>query len=171
VLTISANEELFYTRRLELPAGFLTMPWAEDTADSSAVDDGFTPVGEYVPDYSVGGESYGTDYSTPLTTIGHADSTGTQANLERAQRFLVEVQRSLDLWDRSWSHMPLNGLSVYAGERTTELAQWLGNATGHPVSGITLDPMVQGLDNVPAADRATCLVLLGVLMRTETRKL
>jgi len=54
VLTISANEELFFTRRLDLPAGFLTMPWgAGHDAAADEVPDAFTPVGEYVPDYAV----------------------------------------------------------------------------------------------------------------------
>ena len=61
-------------------------------------DEGFTPVGEYVPDYSVGTESYGADYS---------GAAAGSSNNEGAQRVLVEVQRSLDLWDRSWSSLPL----------------------------------------------------------------
>ena len=165
VLTISANEELFYTRRLELPEGFMAMTWSEGVEAVAGPDDAFTPVGEYVPDYSVGGVSAGTDYSAVSTT--GANGMGN----ERVQRFVVEVQRSLDLWDRSWSSMPLNGLMVYAGERTAEMAEWLGRETGQMVTGMDMDAWFPGLQSMPTADRAVCFPLLGVLMRTESRKL
>ncbi|OGB33793.1 MAG: hypothetical protein A3F78_20665 [Burkholderiales bacterium RIFCSPLOWO2_12_FULL_61_40] len=165
VLTISANEELFYTRRLELPEGFMAMTWSEGVEAVAGPDDAFTPVGEYVPDYSVGGVSAGTDYSAVSTT--GANGMGN----ERVQRFVVEVQRSLDLWDRSWSSMPLTGLRVYAGERTAEMAEWLGRETGQMVTGMDMDAWFPGLQSMPTADRAVCFPLLGVLMRTESRKL
>jgi MSHA biogenesis protein MshI len=84
---------------------------------------------------------------------------------------VVEVQRSLDLWDRSWSSMPLAGLRVYAGERTAELVEWLSRETGQAVSALDADALFTGLQTVPVADQAVCLPLLGVLLRTESRKL
>jgi MSHA biogenesis protein MshI len=161
LLTISANEELFYTRRLDLPKGFMEMPWGS-ADDSSAVSEGFTPVGEYVPDYSVGTESYGADYS---------GSAGASASTEGAQRVVVEVQRSLDLWDRSWSSLPLAGLKVYAGERSQELATWLTRETGQVVATLELGSLFSGLDAFVPADVLACAPLLGVLLRTEARKL
>ncbi len=159
VLTISANEELFFTRRLDLPQGFLTMPWGvAHEAPAEAPPDAFTPVSEYVPAYAGGG----TSGATPT-----ADQDGT----DRVQRFLVEVQRSLDLWDRAWSSMPLAGLRVYAGERSAELATWLSREMGQVVSAIDLEVQFPGLQAVAMADQIYCLPLLGVLLRTETRKL
>ena len=159
VLTISANEELFFTRRLDLPAGFLTMPWgAGHDAAADEVPDAFTPVGEYVPDYA-GGATAGA-----ATASDHGDA-------DRMQRFIVEVQRSLDLWDRTWSSMPLTGLRVYAGDRSAELATWLGREMGQTVSAIDLEAQFPGLQAFPVVDQLYCLPLLGVLLRTETRKL
>lgn len=159
VLTISANEELFFTRRLDLPAGFLTMPWgAVHDATADAVPDAFTPVGEYVPDYA-GGGNLGT-----AATSDHGDA-------DRVQRFVVEVQRSLDLWDRTWSSMPLAGLRVTAGDRSAELATWLSREMGQTVTAMALETQFAGLQAVPLADQMYCLPLLGVLLRTETRKL
>jgi MSHA biogenesis protein MshI len=156
VLTISANEELFFTRRLDLPNGFLTMPWGADHDAGAAADaDAFTPVGEYVPDYAGGGAATSSDG-------GDAD---------RTQRFVVEVQRSLDLWDRTWSSMPLGGLRVYAGERSDELASWLTRELGQAVTAMALEAQFPGLQAMPMADQMVCLPLLGVLLRTETRKL
>jgi MSHA biogenesis protein MshI len=159
VLTISANEELFFTRRLDLPEGFLTMPWGvvRDTA-ADAPADAFTPVGEYVPDYATGSAS------SAFGSLDHGDT-------DRVQRFVVEVQRSLDLWDRTWSSMPLGGLRVYAGERSAELANWLSRETGQAVSSMELQAQFAGLQAIPMADQTYCLPLLGVLLRTETRKL
>jgi len=159
VLTISANEELFFTRRLDLPAGFLTMPWgAVHDATSDAVPDAFTPVDEYVPDYAGGG------------TLGTAQASD-HGDADRVQRFVVEVQRSLDLWDRAWSSMPLAGLRVTAGDRSAELATWLSREMGQTVTAMALEDQFPGLHAIPMADQIYCLPLLGVLLRTETRKL
>ena len=163
LLTISVNEELFYTRRLDLPKGFMDMAWGGEQ-EVAVVAEGFTPVDEYVPDYDVGGAPYGTDYSGALTMAA------TTVN-EAAQRMLVEVQRSLDLWDRTWSSLPLGGLKVYAGERSQELATWLGSEMGQAVGTLELGSLFSGLEAFAPADVAACAPLLGVLLRTETRKL
>lgn len=173
VLTISANEELFYTRRFELPEGFLTASWGHDSdAATGPVDStrSFTPVGEYVPDYSVGGVSYGSDY-TDIPTAHPAAAAGGAGDDDKAQRFLVEVQRSLDVWSRSWSSMPLNGLRVYAGERSEELSKWLGAQLGQTVLPMDVNALFPGFEGGAVGDKALCLPLLGVLMRTESRKL
>lgn len=169
VLTISANEELFYTRRLELPEGFMDMSWGQGAGAVVAPVNAFTPVDEYVPDYNVGGVSYGNDYTAAQAPL--AATSGDPGDTDRSQRFLVEVQRSLDLWDRSWSHMPLAGLRVSAGARSAELATWLAREMGLPVSAMDLGAQFQGLPAVADADQAYCLPLLGVLLRTESREL
>jgi MSHA biogenesis protein MshI len=165
VLTISANEELFFSRRLDLPQGFLSMAWGEGRdAEVEAPSDAFTPVGEYVPDYAVAGVSHGADYSGSASAAGSADE-------ERVQRFVVEVHRSLDLWDRSWSSMPLAAIRVYAGERSGALANWLGRELGQTVTAIDVAAQFAGLEAMPMADQLVCLPLLGVLLRTKSRKL
>lgn len=161
MLTISANEELFFTRRLDLPEGFLTMAWGGSGLGDMSAPDAYTPVAEYVPDYA-GGGGLGTPY---------AGSGGDHADADRVQRFVVELQRSLDLWDRTWSSMPLSGLRVSAGERTAELATWLGRELGQTVTGMELQARFPGLETASAPDQLYCLPLLGVLLRTETRKL
>ena len=84
---------------------------------------------------------------------------------------VVEVQRSLDLWDRSWSSLPLAGLRVYAGERSSELATWLSRETGQTVGTLDIGSLCTGLETFAPADVAACAPLLGVLLRNETRKL
>lgn len=158
VLTISANEELFYTRRFELPEGFLVAPWGAAGTSVAAPIDAFSPVDEYVPNYS------GMALAQPaLAAAAEAD--------DAAQRLLVEVQRSLDVWDRSWSSMPLGAMYVHAGERSDELAKWLGAQLGQTVWPMDVDALFPGFAQGAAADRSLCLPLLGVLLRHESRKL
>ena len=171
LLTISANEELFYTRRLDLPQGFLDGAWGHGPAAATAVADAYAPVAEYVPDYEIGGVSHGADYGDAGAGSAATPDPGAEG-AERAQRFLVEVQRSLDLWDRSWSSMPLAGVRVYAGERTLELARWLTRELGQTVEAMNLDAIFADFGaNLSAPDQALCWPLLGVLLRTEARRL
>ncbi len=173
VLTISANEELYYSRWFELPEGFLTAPWGqgdESFPGPAKLTSAFAPIDEYVPDYSVGGISYGTDYSGTPTESHDAASTSA-AQEDSAGRLLVEVQRSLDVWDRTWSNLPLQALRVYAGERSQELANWLSVQLGQAVLPMEVKAFFPGFEGGDATERARCLPLLGVLMRTETRKL
>lgn len=155
VLTISAKGELYYTRRLDLPAGFMAMSWGH--VEEAAAADGFTPVTEYVPDYTPDSAGFGTEY-TPGAALATNDA-------DRVQRLVVEIQRSLDLWDRTWSSKPLNGLRVYAGERSAELASWLAGETGQKVTTLEVDALFTGIQGALPQDRAYCLPLLGALLR------
>jgi MSHA biogenesis protein MshI len=167
VLTISAREELFYTRHFDLPEGFLAHSWGQGDNAGATADQAYSPVDEYVPDYSVGGVSYGNDYSGAGVGTA-ADGAGDDGP---AQRLLVEVQRSLDVWDRSWSSMPLQCLRVFAGERSDELARWLATQLGQTVLPMEVGALFPGFENGSAEAQAQCLPLLGVLMRTLSRKL
>ncbi len=169
VLTICANEEIFYTRRIEIPQGFMSGAWGTSDATAAVLADSYMPVGEYVPDYGVGGGAHGADYSAALASAVAA--TPGSAESERAQRFLVEVQRSLDLWDRSWSSMPLARVRVYAGARSAELAAWLSHELGQAVEAMDVDTHFPGFAGGSEPDRNLCWPLLGLLLRTENRKL
>ena len=163
LLTISANDELFFTRRLDLPAGFMTMDWQSAEAAAPAAQD-YVPVTEYVPEYAVHGESYGTDYSNG--TGDYAAKSG-----EAHQRVLLELQRSVDLWDRSWSAVPLQSVHVAAGARSAELAQWLTRDMGQSVQPLDVSATFVGWNDLPEGARMECWPLLGVLLRNETRSL
>lgn len=162
VLTISAHGELFFSRRLDLPEGFMAMQWAHNSELATPAPDAYTPVDEYVPDYSTGAAAGGSGSS--------AAPSGASDN-DKAQRVLVEVQRSLDLWDRAWSNLPLAGVQVLAGERSNALAQWLSGEMGQPVTAMDLGMRFEGWQGMEGPDQAYCVPLLGVLLRTETRKL
>jgi MSHA biogenesis protein MshI len=154
LITISAKGELYFTRRLELPEGFMRMAWSQGSTDVGNVPDGYTPVMEYVPDYSGAAATSGA-------------STVTQSDADRAQRVVVELQRTLDLWDRTWSSLPLSGLRVYAGERSPELALWLTREIGQSVTALDLAPLFSGLEGISEDQRLGCVPLLGLLLRSE----
>lgn len=178
VLTFSANEELFYSRRFSLPEGFLTMSWGQQTDTATApvtavaASSSFLPVDEYVPDYSVGGVSFGKDHSGATANHQASSAAATQvgADNDQAQRFLDEVQRSLDVWDRTWSSKPLESLRVYAGARSEELATWLAARNGQMVLALDVNALFPGFESASASDQAQCLPLLGVLLRSESRR-
>lgn len=165
VLTISANEELFYTRRFDVPEGFLRASWGQGVAAAAPVD-GFTPVEEYVPDYGLGDVAFGDDLSASHATQGVAVGAS-QLDDDRAQRLVVEVQRSLDVWDRTWSNLSLSSLRVFAGERSAELATWLALQLGQVVTPLDVTSMFLGFDAASESDQSLCLPLLGVLLRAE----
>lgn len=171
VLTISANDELFYSRRLELPEGFLTANWGSASGESDESADkppNFSSLDEYVPDYSVGGVAYGTDYSD-TRAAPTAFSSNSAVIEEKAQRFVAEVNRSLDAWSRSWASMALQGVRVHAGGRTNDLLALLGNGLDHKVQALDVGVLFTGFEAVTVEDAALCLPLLGVLRRTESR--
>ena len=153
VLTICAHEELFYTRRFELPEGLLTAAWGEGGQAVAGPAEGFIPVAEYVP--GQGGAA-----SAPA---------GGDGSDKAAQRLLVEVQRSLDVWDRSWSSLPLAGLRVYAGARSVELARWLSSQLGQAVLPLEPGTLFSGFTGGATGGQAQCLPLLGILLRSESR--
>lgn len=152
LLTITAQEELYYSRRLELPVDFLTMQWDGGASKHEEAIDAYTPVDEYIP-----------DYGSPVVTKAGEDPLGGN---DRAQRLLVEVQRSLDLWDRTRTNLPMAAIGVYAGSRTDELAAWLGRGLGQPV--VNLDPtkLFEGVPHLSDQHSMQCLPLLGLLLRT-----
>jgi MSHA biogenesis protein MshI len=168
LLTISANDELFYTRRFDVPEGFFNAAWGQGVAVAEPID-GFTPVQEYVPSYGVGDISLDADDSPAPASA--ASFINAPADEDHSQRLVLEVQRSLDVWDRTWSGLPLNALRVFAGERSAELATWLSRQLGQPVTALDVGPIFPGLEAVRASDLAPCLPLLGVLLRTEAQSL
>lgn len=170
MLTISANQELFYTRRFDVPEGFLAATWGQGVAAEAPID-GFTPVQEYVPNYAVGDISLGSEYAASSHAPTNVRGDSSSLDDDKAQRLVLEIQRSLDVWDRTWSSLPLNGLRVFAGDRSAELASWLVQQLGQTVTPLDVGEIFLGLDSVNASDLAMCLPLLGVLLRSEDSSL
>jgi len=142
LLTVCVNGELFYTRRFNLPTGFLAGAWNEVGANSQPT----------LP---------------PLAFDPESDALDGNDEDERASRFLLEVQRSLDLWDRIWTGLPLAGISMYAGARSAELSGWLTRQLGQSVQPMDVTAQFPGFAGKSMSDEAPCMPLLGLLLRTE----
>lgn len=154
LLTISAKEELFYSRRIDLSPGFMEARWGVVDSGPGQSDDPFADVPEYVPSYAAA--------PAPAAAPVEDDIT---------QRFIVELQRSLDVWDRTWPNLPLDGLAVRAGARSGEMAQWLSRELGLGVTALDASALFPGFDKGSEEEQAACFPLLGALLRSETRKL
>lgn len=148
ILVVCAGDELYYTRRLEGDAKLLARARGED-AEAAAAE---LPLGfEYQPG-------------------GAFDSPGLQES-----PLVVELQRSIDVWERSWPELPLARLYVITAEHGPEVAALIQRELGQRT--LALDPLAAFAPDAPApegdarAALAACLPLLGAALRTETRKL
>ncbi|RZL01276.1 MAG: hypothetical protein EOP36_12170 [Rubrivivax sp.] len=160
LLTISANDEMFYTRRLE---------WDEDVFGHQA--EGSHEPGSAAPVYGTGVLSQQTlesvdivDYSVEAPEFGTAHDT---------PRLVIELQRSFDVWERSWPGLPLSHLTVHAGAGSASLASIIKRDLGIQVEPMDISTLFSGLDGdaVTAEVLEACVPLLGALLRHEVRKL
>ncbi|MEJ6003517.1 hypothetical protein [Paucibacter soli] len=151
LLTICAHGELFYTRRLDWDARLLKRA----TQASAPKADTPVPLGyEYMPGDALnfGGLDAEHDESSPL---------------------VLELQRSIDVWERSWPDLPLARLYLLVPEHGQQLATLLQRELGLRTSAIdpaTLFPGFEPATHGPEA-YAACLPLLGALLRQEERAL
>ena len=141
ILTIAANGALFYSRQFSLPEQLLVAPL------------------EYGNDTSEGTVESSLSVS-PIT--GEAlDDTPHDAKM---QRILLKVQRSLDIWNRSWTSMPLDGIQIYAGERSEELSSKFALAFGQTIRPMDVSGLFPEFDDGIESEKALCLPLLGTLL-------
>ena len=145
ILTISANGALFYARRYKLPK----QPLAEPS--------------EYETDMF----SRPTDIIRPLPS-GAEEVADYGPNDDNMQRFLLKVQRSLDIWNRSWASMPIDGIQVYAGERSAELSAKFSLAFGQTSVPMDVSSLFPEFDEGIESEKALCMPLLGILIRAPT---
>ena len=173
ILTISANGELFYTRRFDFLQGLSEgVPDADTKAAAQVLGPAFesSVFMDYEPDpeenrtFSDSRHRLAAQYTSPLTHAGGGLSDN------RSQRFLAELKRSFDFWERTWPGMPIASMWLSAGTSSGQLAKWLSPELGQKVQPLDIKVLFPDFE-VPAADAALCLPLLGILLRTEYRTL
>ena len=150
LLTICAGGELYHARRLDWSDG-LWRRTAPVAAPLPVLDS---------PDFV----DYGAE---PDAGEGAFDASG------EAPRLVIELQRSFDLWDRSWPALPIAALWVHADADAAEMAGVLTGALGQPVGVLAPAMGLPGFDEATTAPgvRAAVLPLVGALHRDETRRL
>ena len=88
---------------------------------------------------------------------------------EAAARSLIQLQRSLDLWDNTYAHLPLDTLRVHAGPKTAAIVDRIAPAAGVDTRALALSgvfKMAAGRKAPPWEDPAY-LPLLGALLRSR----
>lgn len=147
LLVVCAGDELFYARRIEADPGLLARARGEPEAPATELPLGF----EYQPG---GAFDAGTMQESPL---------------------VVELQRSIDVWERSWPELPLARLYVASATHGAEVAALIQRELG--LRTLALDPLAAFAAERPAPEGdaaealAACIPLLGGALRTETRQL
>lgn len=153
LLTVSVNDELFYTRRLDGDDRLA----ARATGAAAPRVQVEAPLGfEYTPGVDLNA-AYGGD--------------------SEESALIVELQRSIDVWERSWPDLPLARLYLVAPEHGAAVAALMQRELG--LRTVALEPAAlfpgllrdAGDTSARAAELAACLPLLGACLRAESRKL
>jgi len=85
---------------------------------------------------------------------------------------VLELQRSLDYYERHFDQPPINKLVVApAGERARALADELARESGFDVSVLDLNTLMNCVTPVNAEVQAACLLAVGAALRDERRTL
>jgi MSHA biogenesis protein MshI len=89
-----------------------------------------------------------------------------------AASVVLELQRSLDYYERHFDQPPITRIAVSpAGSRAAGLAQDLGSETGFEVTTLDLNVLLSCTAPVDPAGQAACLLAVGAALREEHRSL
>lgn len=91
---------------------------------------------------------------------------------EDSSRLVVELQRSFDVWERSWPDLPLSLLYLHLQGDTLPVAGWLQDQLGLRVLPLPVDSALdaEALDTLDDALLRHCLPLAGALLRQVVRE-
>lgn len=150
LLVVCARGELFYTRRIEPDPGLLARA-SGALPDRPSVE---VPLGyEYQP---------GGDFQP--------------AGLQESP-LVVELQRSIDVWERSWPDLPLARLYIISPEHGSEVAALVQRELGQrtvwldALSHFAPAPAAIEGSGSPVDGLTDCLPLLGAALRVDKVKL
>ena len=162
LLTVCVAGELYYTRRLDADA--LAAPGVQASPGALAAAALVAAAKPAVALEALEALDF-IDYGAEPDTAHHTS--------DEAPRMVVELQRSFDVWERSWPDLPLARLWVQVGESSPRLASLLSQQLGQPVSVLDIDarfPELGACAPDPAL-RDALRPVLGLLLRTDTRRL
>lgn len=147
LLTICANGELCYTRRLDADARLIEQALGAAPQAPAAEP---APLGfEYMP----------------------GDELGYDEPAREESALIIELHRSIDVWERSWPDLPLARLYLLSATHGEALAALMQRELGLRTSALDLHGLFKGLtlDGASAEDLHACVPLLGACLREESR--
>lgn len=149
LLTVCAGGELYYARRLEWDGGLVAPAPALAPLPTELALDNMDFV------------DYGAEPEAGASGAGEAP------------RLVVDLQRSFDVWERSWPNLPLAALWVQVGEGSEALAALLQQALGQRVDVLEPERVFPGFNELATTPelRAALLPVLGAVLRGNDRKL
>lgn len=152
LLTICAAGELFYARRLEWKT-----QWLDAAGPSAAPNRQDRPLSGFA-DLDI------VDYSD--------DAYAEPGAAADVPPLVLELQRSFDVWERSWTDLPLERLVVYANGHTVALVALLAPVMPIPVEALDIEALFPGFGAAAgSAELASAAVpLLGALLRSDARQ-
>ena len=160
VLTVCVAGELYYARRLDWDAQALPGASAHPSPGALAAAALAAAARPALELEAVDFIDYGAE---PEDTPGGHDE---------APRQVVELQRSFDVWERSWPDLPLARLWVQLGDNSPQHAAMLARQLGQSVAVLDVAAIFPELAAC-APDlvlRDALLPLLGLLLRDDTRR-
>ena len=160
VLTVCVAGELYYARRLDWDAQALPCASAHPSPGALAAAALAAAARPALELEAVDFIDYGAE---PEDRPGGHDE---------APRQVVELQRSFDVWERSWPDLPLARLWVQLGDNSPQHAALLARQLGQSVAVLDVAAIFPELAAC-APDlvlRDALLPLLGLLLRDDTRR-
>lgn len=146
LLTLAAHGELFHARRLDWePTGLAPRADAATSGAARAIAE--------MADRDI------VDYG--------ADDAGWANPAADVAPIVLEMQRSIDVWDRSWPDLPLDRVIVFAQEHTGALVELLTGTLATAVEAFDPEALFPGFMAACADPRTRAAVapLLGALLR------
>lgn len=149
LLCVCVEGELFYSRRIDSDPRLLERALRRDAKPEAGTPGLLLDFAE--PDVNGMVDYSASDEDSPL---------------------IIELQRSIDVWERSAPDLPLARLIVVAAEHGTALAALLQRELGLRSSALDLSQHFQGLSAAGrGAELAECLPLLGAALRDSGKEL
>lgn len=95
-----------------------------------------------------------------------------QESPELADRLALELQRSMDYYDRHFQQAPISAVALCPMPvALPDLVTRLGDQIGLPVQSIDLADIIEIGDAVETGQLAECVLAIGAALRTETTQL
>ncbi len=117
------------------------------------------------------GKAAGANRSGP-DEAGRADAGHLEGGRVDAGAVVLELQRSLDYYERHFDQPPITRIAVSpAGHRAAELARELGRETGFEVMTLDLNALLSCATPIAPQSQAACLLAVGAALREEHRSL